>query len=231
MKTYAISIAILSLAAIGCGSSSTSTRGRTLGTSEGGEAGQTVVWITGGATSSVGGSVGTTGGTGGEVVQPSGGGEVIQPSGGAGNEPINTGGSGATPDATGGSGNVGGGCEPWDCTNIAINLAGWTPESGDDTPEACGLVQDPCSGQYIDCGGCSSPWQDCGRGNMIYDMVWGAIESDGTDNVCGGDCIGIGSCGDDLSTLVCTIADQPPSDECTDMGPASWCCVAGSVPF
>jgi hypothetical protein len=60
MKTYAISIAILSLAAIGCGSSSTSTRGRTLDTGEGGEAGQSVVEQTGG----IGNEPVSTGGTG-----------------------------------------------------------------------------------------------------------------------------------------------------------------------
>jgi len=163
MDMKVILIAILALAAIGCGSS-VSTRQRTLDTGEGGEAGQSVVDNTGGsatgATASVDGSGGQTEGTGG---------------------------TGGTPENTGGTGNIGGGCEPWDCTNVAINLSGWTPESDEAVPEACGLVRDPCTGMMIDCGGCNLG--RCGEPDLTIDIFLGGSDPEGTPNICGNQCV------------------------------------------
>ena len=177
-----LTISVLSLALAGCGSS-TSTRSGT-GPEVGGEAGATVL------TSGTGGSVETGGGTGetgGTDAGGSGGSSGTEPTGGTGND-VATGGGAGEPatggqagDAAGGTGNVGGGCEPWDCTNIAIDLAGWDPESGEPVPEACGLVEDPCTGMMIECGGCSQLHR-CGVGSITGP---GMDFSDPIENICG----------------------------------------------
>jgi len=52
------------------------------------------------------------------------------------------------------------------------------------------LVQDPCTGQYMDCGGCDG-WSECGANSIIPDPNWypggGAVRDsaeDATPNVC-----------------------------------------------
>lgn len=220
--------ALVGLMMIGCGSSSSTTRGRTLTDNEAGMAGSLVEPVeTGGTESTTGGANGETGGTGGTVVEPQTGGSD---SGGGtgGDDPVGTGGAETGGEASGGTGNVGGGCEPWDCTNIAISLTGWSSDSGNPIPEACGLVQDPCTGMMVDCGGCDDPLQGCARGNLIESPTTSIIsEEEGIENICGGNCIALVPCADNTGgLLVCTIEDQPPQDDCFMEGPG-WCCLAG----
>jgi hypothetical protein len=154
------------------------------GAATGGQAGEPV------ATGGQAGESVVTGGQAGESVVTGGGAGEPATGGQAGNS---TGGQAG--DNTGGTGNVGGGCTQWDCTNIAINLAGgWDPASGEPVPEACGLVQDPCTGMMIDCGNeCSQPFQTCG-GDVFNDLALAARSPEqeivpGPSNLCNGQCV------------------------------------------
>jgi hypothetical protein len=206
---------------IGCGDSSSSRRSPTDTGPEAGSGGE-VVSIGG---SEVGGG-GETNGTGGVTVGSGGTG-----TGGVAGSPA-TGGQAGSVDATGGSGNVGGNCQPWDCTNIAIDLVGWDSTSGEPVPEACGLVQDPCTGMMVDCGGCNNdPLQGCERGEMIAEGSF--FENEGTPNICGGNCLFVGtvSCdqsgSDTMVEMICTLDDQPWRENCVPTNSRNrWCCPA-----
>jgi hypothetical protein len=253
MRTLLI-ISVLSLSLVGCGGSSSSTRQSTDIGPEAGAGGEDVVapsggTETGGASGETGGTGGTgaydpTGGTGNDVATGgqdvgTGGQDVGTGGAGTGGEPEATGGSGTGGDAAGGTGNVGGGCEPWDCTNIAIQLAGWDSASGDPVPEACGLVQDPCTGQYIDCGGCGE-FQECGGETIVgLDSDYNTIYAEGVDNICGGNCLetdpsriicGEIGLGDPRTMFICnyqgTTSPEPGCQENLEpgLGLQYWCC-------
>jgi len=217
----------------GCGGSSTSTRGSGPEIDEtGGAAGSEIVEPQTGGSEQTGGGSGETGGTGGSVEPPSGGtdaGGSVSTTGGAGSggRPETGGGAG---EATGGTGNVGGNCEPWDCTNIAIDLAGWDSASGDPVPEACGLVEDPCTGMMVDCGGCTTPNTACGEG--FYSTEPETPPEPGTPGLCGGGCVVLGFTGGcDTQwgwgqNYSCNTSDNPeaPDTLCEDLGGGAWCC-------
>ena len=239
----------LTIGAIGCGSSesrrSASDAAGAAGWEEiGGEAGAGAT-----GTDTTGGNNPGTGGsnTGGLVdIGGAGGNELVDIGGAGGNEPA-TGGSATGGNDTGGSagsatGGWSGTCIPKTCETIAADLAGWTSDSTDPFPEACGVVGDGCGG-YKDCGGCSNPNQACGYGNptgyWVFDRLSGTDQIE-TDNpipgVCGGGCIGIsGSCtlNDNTSGHVWgCMTDAPPVwiDICERIDSYSsydayvWCC-------
>jgi hypothetical protein len=112
---------------------------------------------------------------------------------------------------------VGGGCEPWDCTNIAIDLTNWDPESGEPVPEACGLVQDPCTGQFIDCGGCSLYGYECGIGKRDDSSM---IPGEAIPNICASACYvveaqtpGCGTWSDPYFSWSCDTSASPETNE------------------
>jgi hypothetical protein len=249
MRTLLI-ISVLSLAMAGCGSPSSSTRQSTDIGPEAGAGGEDVVapsggTETGGASGETGGTGGydPTGGTGNDVATGgqdvgTGGQDVGTGGAGTGGEPVATGGAGTGGDAAGGTGNVGGGCEPWDCTNIAIQLAGWDSASGDPVPEACGLVQDPCTGMMVDCGGCSGYMAGCGIGTAyMEDEVNGIEWINPIDNVCGTGCVEVSDPNatqchsedyafDDFAVMCGEFVDSnlPPYQDCVQYGLFGWCC-------
>lgn len=161
--TAAATTIVLAGLLIGCGGSSTSTRGG--GPSiqgEGGEAGSTVEpQETGGSTEQTGGSTGETGGTGGIVGGGTGG--MVEQTGGSGNEP---GTGGATV------------CTPKTCLTYAVEM------TGSNELQACGLIEDGC-GNYIDCGGCENPSHACGGGSVLFDAT---IANDAIEGICNGGC-------------------------------------------
>lgn len=202
------------LLTVGCGSSSSTRVG-------GGEAGGGVDTETGGASGSIASSVG-----GSDVSSVGGTDFGIGGNTSSGGSDVGTGGE----NASGGAGNTGGNCEPWNCTNIAIQLAGWSQESGDPVPEACGLVQDPCTGQYLDCGGCSAN-KECGAPNLDLEATYypdSVVEIPGNPNLCGGNCdLAAGSatfCENYPAQqyYYCNI-ERPPHDECVGSG-HFYCC-------
>ena len=204
----------LAIGAVGCGSSgsrrSVSDAAGAAGAAGweeieiGGEAGAgaTGTDTTGGNTTggnTTGGN--TTGGTDNPGTGGSNTGGLVDIGGAGGNEPA-TGGSATGGSTTGGSagsatGGWSGTCIPKTCETIAADLAGWTSDSTDPFPEACGVVGDGCGG-YKDCGECSNPNQACGYGDPTYEWVrinpGSSIlvpeQENPIPNICGGGCIG-----------------------------------------
>lgn len=182
---------------LGCGNSSSRNQGH-IGNEAGaagledlgGAGGVTIDGPIGGSDTGKAGSTGTggsTGDTGGSGGSPATGGSPEETGGQAGSVG-NTGGQAGSADNTGGTGNIGGNCQPWNADNIAIYLSGWTPESGTPIPKACGMVADPCTGQWSDMGECGY-FQRCGGRNAISPNGYSANLGDSIDNICGNLCV------------------------------------------
>jgi len=241
---------------VGCGSSNS--RQTPSFEEDGGEGGLDAVDSTGGTVGDTGGyTSNVTGGTGGSTGGINGSAGSVTNIGGsdaagatATGGAQETGGSdsgGEGGDTTGGSGNVGGGCEPWDCTNLAIDRFGWDSSSGELVPEICGLVQDPCTGQYIDCGGCDDVTHVsytfanatlehyCGIAPPILDelsVTPGTADPNSCNPQCQEDRIHVGgSCAINELPFSCSIKDLPPHPDCTPGAQVApgytgyiWCC-------
>ena len=195
-----------------------------------------------GNTSGSGGSSGQyTGGTSGQNTGATGatitGGVGGENPGGAGGE-IPAGGLAGS----GGEGNTGGNCEPWDCTNIGIHMYGWDPNSGEQVPEICGFVEDPCTGMIVDCNGCegTTPLYDttdepvltnnCGmraptRDEAIQDMHahsqidWESKYNSGSPNLCQPSCVYVNSyinerCDTNELIFICSTENTTPNSAC-----------------
>jgi len=225
----------LVLLTTGCGSSNSSrTGGYDYVPAESGAGGAEPVG-TGGQTET-GGINGIVPGTGG--VEPIGTGGNVDSTGGT-----DAGGTDAGGTDAGGAGNTGPECQPWNCTNLAIDRFGWDSNSGEPVPEICGLVQDPCTGQYIECGGCTGTTLITGEAVLTHHC---GVTTPNTENYpfvfdpgvadvnsCNVHCMQYG----DMATggclelrFLCSIDNLPPSPLCVPQEPYSpneahdWCC-------
>lgn len=138
--------------------------------------------------------------------------------------------------ATGTTSSVGstgtGSCIPKTCLTLAVEIAGDAGVDAGPIPDACGILSDGCA-NFIDCGGCASPFQSCGGTAPKSNSSWPGPGQGGVANLCGGGCTaldaitaeGATTC---LPSVEAAVNCSAPTDGMTNQPPGWTACHADS---